>query len=120
MELLEARPGPSHLSRSEPESHSGLWGRASLAMRLKERWVQSLLDRRAANATNDMMANRQVDQLLLPLSSALSWLIVLVPSSPSCPGPGLGARPQCMAWLHHAWWSTPQLRAGHLLDIPPA
>ena len=58
--------------------------RASLALRLKERWVQSLLDRRAANATNDMMANRQVDQLLLPLSSAVSWLIVLVRSSDTC------------------------------------
>ena len=52
--------------------------RASLALRIKQRWVQTLLDRRARNATNDIMANRQVDQLLLPLSSAISWLIVLV------------------------------------------
>ena len=54
-------------------------GRAWLALKAKERWVQDLLDRRArVSGLRDTVANRQVDQLLLLLSSALAWLIVLV------------------------------------------
>ena len=53
--------------------------------------MQELLDKRARVSQRDMLANRQVDQLLLPLSSALSWLIVLVRS---CSWKGLHLRRQ--------------------------
>ena len=52
--------------------------RAWVALKAKERWVQELLDKRARVSQRDLLANRHMDQFLLPLSSALSWLIVLV------------------------------------------
>ncbi|KAK9786072.1 hypothetical protein WJX73_005993 [Symbiochloris irregularis] len=46
-------------------------------LRLKDRWVQQLLDKRAKSGPSSRALSREVDQVLLPLSSVLSWVTVV-------------------------------------------
>lgn len=55
-----------------------LLGRSWVLLRLKDRWVQRLLDQRAKSGPNARALSREVDQVLLPLSSVISWITVVV------------------------------------------
>lgn len=56
--------------------------RSWVALRLKDRWVQRLLDQRARTPARAL--SREIDQVLLPMSSVISWVTVVVRPPPPC------------------------------------
>ena len=78
--------------------------RSWVLLRLKDRWVQRLLDQRAKSGPSSRALSREVDQVLLPLSSVISWVTVVVSAA---------APPAGVLWsrLAHSGWMPVSVRA---------
>ena len=89
-QVVCVRPPGLHAVPFTPWQHRNdrtarVWMGASswVLMRLKDRWVQRLLDQRAKSSPTRALS-REIDQVLLPLSSVISWVVVVVRAPTPC------------------------------------